>query len=140
MKKQLLAFLVISSFLSATATADENWQTHSTQLYSNASSYQFYATFQVFRNLLESEWNEETYEKMMYYQAMDLQSLSKFKEKFEGDKIWGPWFEKKLMFQKRILDQLHPLIEKKQKGQKMEAEEIEQLEKLSAEITDTLLS
>jgi len=141
MIKRTFLFLLLSATTTCFAdeSVDRNWETESIHIYSNASSYQFYATFVLIRDMLKEEWNEDLYQRLMHYQSMDLSGMSQYEKKFEDDKIWGAWFAKKLAFQNEVISQLNPLIEKKRKGQSLEKENLKLLKSLESQISETLL-
>ena len=132
----LLSLLFAAPFLHA---EKNEWDTQATQLYSNASSYQFYSTFELLNELLKNEWNESIYERTMLYLGYDMLGMKKFKEKHSGDPIWEPWFEEKIEFQIETLELLHPLIEKKRSGEALSDEDLKLLSEQRERIRQKLL-
>ena len=131
--------LLIGGSISLHAETEGDWQTKATQIYSNASSFQFYTTFTVIRQLLESEWDKALYQRVMFYLMTDMQGLSAYERKFADDERWGSWFEEKIKFQKEILTQLEPLVETKRSGGGMTAEDLARLTEMDAAIISQLL-
>ncbi|ADE56118.1 hypothetical protein [Coraliomargarita akajimensis] len=136
MKPLLLSLLFVTPFLHA---KENEWDTQATQLYSNASSYQFYSTFELLNELLKNEWNESIYERTMLYLGYDMLGMKKFKENHSGHSLWEPWFEEKIEFQTEILELLHPLIEKKRSGKTLSEEDLQLLSKQRERIQQKLL-
>ena len=140
MKITLLALLLSVLCVSANPEIEENWETTSAQIYSNSSSYQFYASFVLIKGLLESDWNDELFDQIQINLGLDMLGTKAFSEKFKDDKIWGIWFQKKTNFQNKILEQLQPMVEKKQKGDSLTEKEIKLLSTLEGQINEVLLN
>ena len=139
MKAIPLALLFSILCVSANPEIEENWETTSAQIYSNSSSYQFYASFVLMKGLLENDWDDNLFDQINTNLGLDMLGTKAFLEKFEDDKLWGVWFQKKTKFQNRILEQLRPMIAKKQDGETLTKEEVKLLSALDVEIKEVLL-
>ena len=124
-------FIFIAPFLNA---KENEWNTQAAQIYSNASSFQFYYTFELLSELLKNEWDENAYKGMMYHLGVDMLGIKKFREKTSGDPIWESCFQEKLDFQEETLELLYPLVEKKRNGKTLSNKDLEFLSEQKVQI------
>ena len=139
MKTIYLALLLMATVSFVNAETNSPPVCIDPQIYSNASSSQSYATFELVRQLLENNWNEKLYQQFMYYEGTNWEGIERTQKQFVNDKVWGPWFKKKLAFQKKIYKELNPLVEKKRKGEDMSKEDLTLLSEIHTRIYEQLV-
>ena len=108
------------------------------QRFSNASSYQFMATFALFKEMLENEWDEKLFRQFEFYERLNQQAVSSYQEQYQDDKTWGPWFRKKGTFQQENFKKLVPYIQKRRKGEALSPDDMGSLLQLQRQITAQL--
>ena len=103
------------------------------------SSVQFATHFEVMKQMLESDWDEKVYQQFSYYDGLGYEVLKKYKNTYQDDAVWGPFLNNRIEFHAQLLQDIQPLIAKRQAGEQLSNEEHVWLESTGKKIWEKLL-
>jgi len=103
------------------------------------SSVQFATHFELMKQMLESDWDEKVYQQFSYYDGLGYEVLKKYKHAYQDDAVWGPFLNKRIEFHAQLLQDIQPLIAKRQAGEQLSNEEHVWLESTGKKIWEKLL-
>lgn len=103
------------------------------------SSVQFATHFELMKQMLESDWDEKVYQQFSYYDGLGYEVLKKYKNTYQDDTVWGPFLNNRIEFHAQLLQDIQPLIAKRQAGEQLSNEEHVWLESTGKKIWKKLL-
>ena len=103
------------------------------------SSVQFATHFELMKQLLEGDWDEKVYQQFSYYDGLGYEVLKKYKNTYQDDAVWGPFLNNRIEFHAQLLQDIQPLIAKRQAGEQLSNEEHVWLESTGKKIWEKLL-
>ena len=103
------------------------------------SSVQFATHFELMKQMLESDWDEKVYQQFSYYDGLGYEVLKKYKNTYQDDTVWGPFLNNRIEFHAQLLQDIQPLIAKRQAGEQLSNEEHVWLESIGKKIWKKLL-
>ena len=103
------------------------------------SSVQFATHFELMKQMLESDWDEKVYQQFSYYDGLGYEVLKKYKNTYQDDTVWGPFLNNRIEFHSQLLQDVQPLIAKRQAGEQLSNEEHVWLESTGKKIWKKLL-
>ena len=103
------------------------------------SSIQFATHFELMKKMLEGEWDEKVYQQFSYYDGLVYEVIKKYENTHQDDAVWGPFLNNRIEFHARLLQDIQPLIAKRQAGEQLSNEEHVWLESTGKKIWEKLL-